>query len=82
MTISVQAGNVPKHMPNTNKIHYTVEGIGTIWLDDKEVRVHPDDLIINPKGTNHGGPKPDSGVFRSIAINTPPQVPDDTKLLP
>jgi len=36
MTISVQAGNVPKHMhPNTNEVQYIVEGLGTIWLGDK-----------------------------------------------
>ena len=82
-TISIQVGNVPKHMhPNTNEIQYIVEGIGTIWLGDNEVRVQPGDLIIIPKGTPHGGTKPDSGVFKSIAIKTPPQAPDDTKLLP
>jgi mannose-6-phosphate isomerase-like protein (cupin superfamily) len=83
MTISVQTGNVPKHMhPNTNEIQYIVEGMGTIGLGDKEVRVQPGDLIIIPKGTPHGGTKPDSGIFKSIAIKTPPQAPDDTKLLP
>ena len=83
MTISVQAGNVPKHMhPNTNEFQYIVEGTGTIWLGDKEVRVKPGDLVIIPKGTPHGGTKPDSGVFKAIAIKTPPQGPDDTKMLP
>jgi len=82
MTISVQAGNVAKHMhPNTNEFQYIVEGTGTIWLGDKEVRVRPGDLVIIPKGTAHGGTKPDSGVFKSIAIKTPPQGPDDTKML-
>ena len=33
MTISVQDGNVPKHMhPNTNEIQYILDGTGTIWL--------------------------------------------------
>jgi mannose-6-phosphate isomerase-like protein (cupin superfamily) len=82
-TISVQAGNVPKHMhPNTNEIQYILEGTGTIWLGDKEVRVQPGDLVIIPKGTAHAGTKPDSGVFKAIAIKTPPQAPDDTKMLP
>jgi mannose-6-phosphate isomerase-like protein (cupin superfamily) len=82
MTISVQVGNVPKHMhPNTNEIQYVLEGTGTIWLGDKEVRVKPGDMLVIPKGTPHGGTKPDSGVFKSIAIKTPPQPPDDTKLL-
>ena len=82
MTISVQAGNVPKHMhPNTNEIQYILEGTGTIWLGDKEVRVKPGDMVVIPKGTAHAGTKPDSGVFMAIAIKTPPQAPDDTKLL-
>jgi len=82
MTISVQAGNVPKHMhPNTNEMQYILEGTGTIWLGEKEVRVKPGDLVVIPKGTAHGGTKPDSGVFKAIAIKTPPQAPDDTKLL-
>ena len=38
-TISIQDGNVGKHMhPNTNEIQYILEGTGTIWLGDKEVR--------------------------------------------
>ena len=36
MTISIQDGNVGKHMhPNTNEIQYIVEGKGSIWLGDK-----------------------------------------------
>ena len=39
MTISIQDGNVGKHMhPNTNEIQYILDGTGTIWLGDKEVR--------------------------------------------
>jgi hypothetical protein len=30
----------------------------------------------------HGGTKPDSGVFKAIATKTPPQGPDDSKMLP
>jgi mannose-6-phosphate isomerase-like protein (cupin superfamily) len=82
-TISIQDGNVPKHMhPNTNEIQYILEGTGTIWLGDKEVQVKPGDLVIIPKGTAHAGTKPDSRTFKSIAIKTPPQAPDDTKMLP
>ena len=62
MTLAVQAGNVPKHMhPNANEIQYILEGTGTIWLGDKEVSVKPGDLVVIPKGTVHGGTKPDSG---------------------
>jgi mannose-6-phosphate isomerase-like protein (cupin superfamily) len=81
-TVSVQDGNVPKHMhPNTNEMQYILEGTGTIWLGDKEVKVKPGDLVIIPKGTAHGGTKPDGRPFKAIAIKTPPQAPDDTKML-
>jgi len=83
LTLSVQAGNVPKHMhPNANEMQYILEGTGTIWLGDKEVKVKPGDLVIIPKGTAHGGTKPDgSTAIKAIAIKTPPQAPDDMKLL-
>ena len=81
-TISVQDGNVPKHMhPNTNEIQYILEGTGTVWLGDKEVAVKAGDLIIIPKGTAHAGTKPDGRAFKAIAIKTPPQAADDTKML-
>ncbi len=80
--MAIQDGNVGKHMhPNANEIQYILEGTGTIWLGDKEVRVKPGDLIIIPKGTAHGGTKPDGRTFKAIAIKTPPQAPDDTKML-
>ncbi|MBN9043616.1 MAG: hypothetical protein BGP05_01065 [Rhizobiales bacterium 62-47] len=82
-TISVQDGNVPRHMhPNTNEIQYILEGTGTVWLGDKEVQVKPGDLIVIPKGTPHAGTKPEGRPFKAIAIKTPPQAPDDTKMLP
>jgi mannose-6-phosphate isomerase-like protein (cupin superfamily) len=82
MTISIQDGNVGKHMhPNTNEIQYILDGTGTIWLGDKEVRVKAGDLVVIPKGTSHGGTKPDGRTLKAIAIKTPPQAPDDTKLL-
>ena len=82
MTLGVQAGNVPKHMHlGANEMQYILEGTGTIWLGDKEVQVKPGDLVIIPKGTAHGGTKPDGRPFKTIAIKTPPQAPDDTKLL-
>ena len=81
-TISIQDGNTPKHLhPNTNEIQYILEGTGTIWLGDKEVQVKPGDLIVIPKGTAHGGTKPDGRPLKAIAIKTPPQAPDDTKML-
>ena len=81
-TVSIQDGNVPKHMhPNANEMQYILEGTGTIWLGDKEVRVKPGDLVIIPHGTPHGGTKPDSRPFKAIAIKTPPQTPDDIKML-
>ncbi|MCC8945647.1 cupin domain-containing protein [Bradyrhizobium sp. Arg62] len=81
-TVSIQDGNVPKHMhPNTNEMQFVLEGTGTVWLDDKEVTVKPGDLIVIPKGTPHGGTKPNGRAIKAIAIKTPPQAPDDTKLL-
>jgi mannose-6-phosphate isomerase-like protein (cupin superfamily) len=83
MTISVQDGNVPKHMhPQTNEIQYILEGTGTIWLGNKEVKVKPGDLIVIPKGTAHAGTKPDGRPFKAIAIKTPPQPQGDTTMLP
>jgi mannose-6-phosphate isomerase-like protein (cupin superfamily) len=82
VTISVQDGNPPKHLhPNTNEIQYILEGSGTVWLGDKEVAVKPGDLIIIPKGTPHGGSKTEGRPLKAIAIKTPPQSPDDIKLL-
>src|SRR6195256_878071 len=81
-TISVQDGNVGKHMhPNTNEIQYILDGTGTIWLGDKEVQVKPSDLVVIPKGTAHGGTKPDGRTLKAIAIKTPPPAPDDVKML-
>ncbi|MBR0751543.1 cupin domain-containing protein [Bradyrhizobium jicamae] len=81
-TVSIQDGNVPKHLhPNTNELQYILEGTGTIWLGDKEVTVKPGDLVVIPKGTPHGGSKPNGRALKAIAIKTPPQAPDDTKLL-
>jgi mannose-6-phosphate isomerase-like protein (cupin superfamily) len=82
MTLAVQAGPVPKHYhANANEIQYYLEGTGTIWLGDKEVPIKPGDLVIIPKGTAHGGTKTDGAPFKAIAIKTPPQAPDDVKLL-
>ena len=81
-TVSIQDGNVPKHMHlNANEMQFILEGTGTIWLGDKEVKVKPGDLVVIPKGTAHGGTKPDGRTIKAIAIKTPPQAPDDTKLL-
>jgi mannose-6-phosphate isomerase-like protein (cupin superfamily) len=82
MTLSVQDGNVPKHKhPQTNEFQFILEGTGTVWLGDKEVHVKPGDLIVIPKGTPHGGTKPDGRTFKAIAIKTPPQPPNDMQVL-
>jgi len=81
-TIAVQDGSPPKHLhANAHEIQYILEGTGTIWLGDKEVRVKPGDLVIIPKGTPHAGTKPDGRTIKAIAIKTPPQAPDDVRLL-
>ena len=81
-TIAIQDGSPPKHLhANANEIQYILEGTGTIWLGDKEVTVKPGDLVVIPKGTPHAGTKPNGRTIKAIAIKTPPQAPDDTKLL-
>ena len=81
-TISIQDGSPPKHLhANANEIQYILEGTGTIWLGDKEVTVKPGDLVVIPKGTPHAGTKPVGRTIKAIAIKTPPQATDDTKLL-
>ena len=65
-TVSIQDGNVPKHMhPNTNEMQFVLEGTGTVWLGDKEVTVKPGDLIVIPKGTPHGGTKPNGRAIKA-----------------
>ena len=81
-TVSIQDGDVPKHLhPNANEIQFVLEGTGTIWLGDKEETVKPGDLIIIPHGTPHGGTKPNGRAIKAIVIKTPPQAPEDVKLL-
>ena len=81
-TVAIQDGNTPKHLhPVANEIQFILEGTGTLWLGDKEVKVKPGDLVIIPHGTPHGGTKPDGRTFKAIAIKSPPQTPDDIKLL-
>jgi mannose-6-phosphate isomerase-like protein (cupin superfamily) len=82
-TISVQTGNVGKHLhPLTNEIQYVVEGSGKIWLGDKQIDFKPGDMIIIPKGTPHAGTITTSGKYKAIAIKTPPQPAGDTKPVP
>ena len=82
ITVAIQDGNTPKHLhSNANEMQYILDGSGTIWLGDKEVQVKPGDLVVIPKGTPHGGTKPDGRTIKAIAIKTPPQAPDDVKLL-
>ena len=82
ITIAIQDGNTPKHLhSNANEFQYILDGSGTIWLGDKEVPVKPGDLVIIPKGTPHGGTKVTGRTIKAIAIKSPPQAPDDTKLL-
>ena len=81
-TIAIQDGSPPKHLhADANEIQYILEGTGTIWLGDKDVTVKPGDLVVIPKGTPHAGTKPNGRTIKAIAIKTPPQRPDDTKLL-
>ena len=82
-TLSVQVGNVPKHMhADANEFQYVVSGSGKFWLGDQMRDVHAGDLIIIPKGTPHAGSIVDSGELKVLAIKMPPQATGDFHLVP
>jgi mannose-6-phosphate isomerase-like protein (cupin superfamily) len=82
-TVQVQTGETAKHFHAvTNEIQYVVEGMGTMWLGDKQVDIKPGDLIIIPKGTPHGGTHATSGTFKLVAVKTPPQAKEDYHVIP
>jgi mannose-6-phosphate isomerase-like protein (cupin superfamily) len=82
-TVSIQTGNVPKHMHlGSNEIQYIISGSGTFWLGNQIHHIHPGDLIIVPKGVAHAGSEAMSGEFKALAIKLPPQAPGDTHMLP
>jgi mannose-6-phosphate isomerase-like protein (cupin superfamily) len=77
-TISIQSGNVAKHIhPKTDEIQYIIEGSGAMWLGGERKEFKPGTLIIIPKGTAHGGTLVSSGPVKAIAIKLPPQAKDD-----
>jgi mannose-6-phosphate isomerase-like protein (cupin superfamily) len=77
-TIAVQQGNVGKHYhAGSDEIQYILSGTGTAWLGDKQVPLKAGDLLIVPKGVNHGGTVATSGTFKAIAIKIPPQAAGD-----
>ncbi|MGI4981734.1 MAG: cupin domain-containing protein [Janthinobacterium lividum] len=77
-TIAVQAGDSPKHYhAETDEIQYVISGTGKFWLGDTMRDVHPGDVIIIPKGTNHAGSHASEGNFKVLSIKLPPQAEDD-----
>lgn len=77
-TIAIQSGDVPKHLHlESNEIQYVIAGTGSFWLGDKQVMIHPGDLIIIPKDTPHAGNVSTSSEFKVLAIKIPPQNPGD-----
>jgi len=77
-TISIQSGNVAKHMhPKTDEIQYIIEGSGSMWLGGERKDFKPGTLLIIPKGTAHAGTIVTSGPVKAIAIKIPPQPKDD-----
>ena len=69
---------MPKHLhPDANEMQYILEGTGTIWLGDKEVKVKPGDLVDHSEGHRawrHQAGR-GSAPIKAIAIKTPPQAP-------
>jgi mannose-6-phosphate isomerase-like protein (cupin superfamily) len=81
-TVSLQSGNVAKHMhPRTLEIQYIVEGSGAMWLGNERREFKPGTLIVIPKGTAHAGTIVSSGPVKAIAIKIPPQPADDVVFL-
>ncbi|MGI4861427.1 MAG: cupin domain-containing protein [Janthinobacterium lividum] len=77
-TIAVQAGDSPKHYhAETDEVQYVISGTGKFWLGDTMRDVHPGDVIIIPKGTNHAGSHASEGNFKVLSIKLPPQAEDD-----
>jgi len=73
ITVAIQDGNTPKHLhANANEMQYILEGTGTIWLGDQEVRVKPGDLVVSRRARRTAAasrmPHP-----KAIAIKSPPQ---------
>jgi mannose-6-phosphate isomerase-like protein (cupin superfamily) len=82
-SVSIQAGNAPRHMhQNSVEIQYVVSGSGTFWLGDSARQVHAGDLIVIPKGVVHGGSHESGSELKMIAIKLPPQVKGDMQLVP
>jgi len=81
-TISVQSGNVAKHMhQKSDEVQYIIEGSGAMWLGGERKEFKAGTLVIIPKGTAHGGLLVTSGPVKAIAIKIPPAVKDDTIFL-
>lgn len=81
-TVAIQSGDVPKHMHEGSvEIQYVIAGHGKFWLGDKQVEVHPGDLIIIPKNTAHSGTHASNPRFKVLSIKLPPQGSGDMHLV-
>ena len=77
--VQIQMGATKKHYhSNSNEAQFILKGSGMFWLGDKQVAVGPGDLIVIPKGTNHGM----DADYEAIAFKSPPQAPDDIHQVP
>jgi quercetin dioxygenase-like cupin family protein len=82
-TIALQSGNVPRHThAGSDEIQYVISGSGTFWLGDQQREIHPGDLIVIPRGTQHAGSHPSSGEFKVLSIKLPPQAQGDMQMVP
>jgi len=78
-TVSVQTGNVAKHMhEQSDEIQYVIEGSGSMWVGKERKNFKPGTLIIIPRGTAHGGAITDGPYYKALAIKLPPAVAGDS----
>lgn len=78
-TVSVQTGNVAKHMhEQSDEMQYIIEGSGSMWVGNERKTFKPGTLIIIPRGTAHGGAITDGPYYKALAIKLPPAVAGDS----
>jgi quercetin dioxygenase-like cupin family protein len=81
-TLSLQTGDAPKHThAQSDEFQYVISGEGKFWLGDSMRDIHAGDLIVIPRGTQHGASIASSGQFKVMALKMPPPVAGDTQMV-